>query len=295
MEKEIPSKLVGRPQPKLPWLDAKLKDLIKQKHAAWSACKRFPSSAANLCAFRSIRNKVTSALRAAEKQYLQSLHRDMRLVNRCDSVKSFWAYIKRVTGKVKTSAILDLEILQGSTPMTVTLDAEKASILSEHFARQTHLADCPEALPVLPPPSQLSPDAFSSTPTEVFDVLSGLKLAKAPGLDDLPPKLLSLRARGISVSLCALFNRSFTEGRVPSDWKEAFVVPVHKNGSKNSPSNYRPIALLSIVSKAMEKNCVEAPYCLPRSFAFFETVRITAQRWHFTAAASPSAGVVRCA
>ena len=30
-------------------------------------------------------------------------------------------------------------------------------------------------------------------------------------------------------------------------------MPVHKSGSKNSPSNYRPIALLSIVSKAMKK------------------------------------------
>ena len=50
-----------------------------------------------------------------------------------------------------------------------------------------------------------------------------------------------------------LFNRSFSEGRVPSAWKEAVVVPVFKGRCESSPSNYRPIALLSIVSKVMEK------------------------------------------
>ena len=101
--------------------------------------------------------------------------------------------------------------------------------------------------------SPLSPDSFSTTPAEVYDVISGLTPGKAPGLDELPPKLLSLCARGISVSLCTLFNRSFCDGRVPSAWKEALIVPVHKSGSKSSPSNYRPIALLSIVSKVMDK------------------------------------------
>ena len=36
-------------------------------------------------------------------------------------------------------------------------------------------------------------------------------------------------------------------------WKEALVVLVFKGGCKSSPSNYRPIALLSIVNKVMEK------------------------------------------
>ena len=58
---------------------------------------------------------------------------------------------------------------------------------------------------------------------------------------------------GISCSLSELFNRSFTDCAVPSAWKEALVVPVHKGGAKGVPSNYRPIALLSIVCKVMEK------------------------------------------
>ena len=96
-------------------------------------------------------------------------------------------------------------------------------------------------------------DTLSTTPAEVFDVLTLLKPGKAPGLDEFPPQLLRLCACGISSSLSKLFNCSFTDCSVPSAWKEALVVPVHKGGAKSDPSNYRPIALLSIVCKVMEK------------------------------------------
>ena len=103
-------------------------------------------------------------------------------------------------------------------------------------------------------PDSVVADSIHTSPTEVYDCLTHLKPGKAPGLDDLPPCLLRLCAPGIASSLCDLFNRSFNEGSVPSEWKVALVVPVFKSGStKSSPGNYRPVALLSITSKIMEK------------------------------------------
>ena len=83
--------------------------------------------------------------------------------------------------------------------------------------------------------------------------LSVLKPDKASSADEIPPKLLCLCPRGIAVSLSQLFNRSFSESCVPQEWKDALVVPVFKSGSKSAATNYRPIALLSLVSKALEK------------------------------------------
>ena len=251
--KEVPTRMVGKPRAKLPWIDSKLRELIKQKHAAWRACKRFPTSDCHRSAFQCVRNKVTSALRSAEKRYLQLLHCDMRLTKHCDSAKHFWSYIKRVTGRIKISTVPDLTVLEDGTSVTITSDVEKARVLNQHFAKQTRLENIPLSFPELPSPSELSPESFSTTPAEVYDTLSALKPGKAPGLDELPPRLLSLCAKGISVSLCTLFNRSFSEGKVPSAWKEALVVPVFKGGQRDAPANYRPIALLSIVSKTMEK------------------------------------------
>ena len=70
------------------------------------------------------------------------------------------------------------------------------------------------------------------------------------------PSLLSCSPSVLQASQTVsplLFNRSFSECRIPSDWKEALVVPIHKGGPRTIPTNYRPIALLSVVSKVLEK------------------------------------------
>ena len=96
-------------------------------------------------------------------------------------------------------------------------------------------------------------DTLHTCPADVFNVLRSLRPRKAPGADDIPPLLLKECARGISSSLSTLFNISFTQGKVPSEWKKALVIPVFKSGDRALPTNYRPISLLSIVSKVQER------------------------------------------
>ena len=59
-----------------------------------------------------------------------------------------------------------------------------------------------------------------------------------------------------------------TRRAIPLDWKDATVSPIHKKGAKTSPTNYRPISLLSITSKIQEKIVYSCLYkhilpCLP--------------------------------
>ena len=76
---------------------------------------------------------------------------------------------------------------------------------------------------------------------------------KACGLDEFSPELLRSCAPGVANSLSFIFNRSFRECQVPTALETALIVPVHKGGSKSLLSNYRPSALLSVVSKLIEK------------------------------------------
>ena len=46
---------------------------------------------------------------------------------------------------------------------------------------------------------------------------------------------------------------SYNSGYLSDDWKLAFVVPIHKKGSKSNVGNYRPISLTSLVMKTFEK------------------------------------------
>ena len=46
---------------------------------------------------------------------------------------------------------------------------------------------------------------------------------------------------------------SFRQGKFPASWKRAHVTPVYKKGDKSDPNNYRPVSLLSVCSKVIER------------------------------------------
>ena len=50
-----------------------------------------------------------------------------------------------------------------------------------------------------------------------------------------------------------LRNRSLAEGSIPLEWKHATVTPVHKSDSTTNPANYRPISVLPVFSKILER------------------------------------------
>ena len=93
------------------------------------------------------------------------------------------------------------------------------------------------------------------TPTEVENRLKTINVNKAKGPDGIPGRLLKECAKEISSSLAKLFNKSLRVGMVPKDWKLANIIPLFKNGTKGHLENYRPISLLSLVSKILVR-CV---------------------------------------
>ena len=48
------------------------------------------------------------------------------------------------------------------------------------------------------------------------------------------------------------FNQSLATSEISQDWRKAYVIPIHKKGSKSDPKNYRPVSLTSIICKTME-------------------------------------------
>ena len=54
--------------------------------------------------------------------------------------------------------------------------------------------------------------------------------------------------------MCDLFNLSLQSGTIPAAWKIGRIRPIYKGkGSKDDPTNYRPISVISHISKIIEK------------------------------------------
>ena len=88
---------------------------------------------------------------------------------------------------------------------------------------------------------------------DVLDILKSPDTNKATGPDGVSPRMVREAGRAISKSLTRLIDMSLQCNWFPETWKLANVLPIHKKNKKTSINNYRPISLLSFVSKVMER------------------------------------------
>ena len=86
----------------------------------------------------------------------------------------------------------------------------------------------------------------------VHKLLKNLKTHKATGPDSIPAFTLNAAAEELAPALDVLFQFSLDQGEIPTDWKEALVVPIFKKGDKHQASNYMPVSLSSITCKLLE-------------------------------------------
>ena len=88
---------------------------------------------------------------------------------------------------------------------------------------------------------------------EVLTLLLNMSTNKATGMDRLSIKLVKLSAPLITHAMTVIFNKSIVSGTFPCEWKISKVTPVYKTGPREDMNNYRPIYVISIVAKTMEK------------------------------------------
>ena len=85
------------------------------------------------------------------------------------------------------------------------------------------------------------------------------------GTDAFKTSLIKFVKDKIMKALVIIFNKSFSEGQFPNMLKTVKVIPVFKGGEANDPNNYKPISLLSISDKLLEKVMYKRMSCfLPK-------------------------------
>ena len=89
--------------------------------------------------------------------------------------------------------------------------------------------------------------------SEVYRHICDLNIHKAVGVDNISTKFIKASPGGMSVLLTRLINKSITLHAFSDVWKNAIVVPVQKSTQSSSLSNFRPISILPVFSKVLER------------------------------------------
>ena len=101
------------------------------------------------------------------------------------------------------------------------------------------------------------------TEEEIRKVLARMKTGRAPGIDGCMVEFMKLGGDSIIKWLRRILNVCFVKEAVPTDWRDACVVPLYKGkGDKHECASFRGISLLSVVGKLYGKILVERIRCM---------------------------------
>jgi hypothetical protein len=163
-----------------------------------------------------------------------------------ENPKRFWAAIK--SEKQESTGVAPLKNKEGFIHSDTT---SKAEILNEQF-QSVYTKENTSTMPDKGQSKYPSMKDIVINTKGVFKLLKDLNPQKATGTDCIPSFILKSAADELAPILTQLYQYSLAEAEIPSDWRDAHIVPLFKKGEKHLPSNYRPVSLTSIVCKLLE-------------------------------------------
>jgi len=221
-----------------------MQTLIRKKHRLWN--RYIETRKDNIrVEYNKVRNMVKS-----ESRKLIVTEQEAIAATCKNNPKKFWKYVNGKTRNNTVVSKLKWNDKQGNAKIAES-DEDKANALE--FFSSVYTVEKDGDCAALPDRNiKDSMQEFTININAILEKLSNLKVDKSPGMDLLHPRVLYETRQEIAEALLVIFNKSLATGSVPSDWKKAEVIALHKKGSRSDRGNYRPVSLTSICCKLLE-------------------------------------------
>ena len=235
-----------------PWISKPILKMMRLRDRIHKQL-RIDKSDDTLSLYKKFRNRVTYELRKSKIDYFQNY-----FSCNTNNMKKLWSGIKLIINPKSslTSFINKIKDLNG----VATIDpVEISNIFNNYFANISNeitknIPSNPKSpLDYLLERNDKSMFLSPVTNVEIENIISIMNPTKSVGPHSIPVRLLKILGPFISIPLAKVVNQSFQQGTFPSKLKTAKIIALFKKGDPESPSNYRPISLLSVFSKIFEK------------------------------------------
>ena len=233
------------------WVTKEILAKIRTKNIVYRKHIKNPGDIELHYSLKRLRNELAKDIKIAKINYYRDL-----LTSDQASIQSIWKVYGELIGKNKKREHRVDKLIVNETEHTSDIDISNAfntffSTVGEHLSSQfdkndnykDYLLNNVDNSMFIAPIDRI----------ELLSIIKSLDNKKSAGIDSIPPRILIQFCNYFISPLLHIFNLSFEQGVFPSKFKISKVIPLYKKAEKTNPSNYRPISLLSIFSKVLEK------------------------------------------
>ena len=211
---------------------------------------------------------LNSQYKINKKLYIQNIAKEKQQFNKNmidnsqNKTKTLWNIVNKTLDRKKTK----FNIVLDYNDRKINDKNELVNIFADHFS-----TDVKNKLNVHFP--SLSNNCTSMvmneksmffnpvTYDEVKNIILELSNKRSTGFDEVPIVLIKECVDEFALCFALIINKSIELGEFPKKLKTAIIIPVYKKGEINNIQNYRPISLLSVFSKIIEKVLANRIFC----------------------------------
>ena len=223
-----------------PWFSEDIKKAIQQKNKARMVAEH-SGNPDDFLVYRKLKNSLKTLVRSNKLEHLQDVLRQSRKFSHMAS--KLWEQVNEIIGRKKLQKLV-------SVGGQLSLDQinnffRTVAISSNHQPAGDFVPDCNQ--------HAVKFKFCTFSVSSVLTQLQTLNIKKATGPDDILACFLRSVAEELAEPLTFIFNMSIRSGSIPRAWKQSNVSPIHKGGSCDDPGNFRPISVVPIIAKVLEK------------------------------------------